>query len=111
LITNNMISNYAQLHEDSTINFPRHTKIYTDGEDEIRYTVVWEEQTIKRKIHPLNSIYSAEQSAIINAIYITWKIEGPKVIIMDSLSTMTAVLDRKRTKNSKTQTIRKLMHQ
>jgi hypothetical protein len=36
---------------------------------------------------------------------------GPKVIITDSLSTMMAVSDRKRTKNPKTQTIRKLMDQ
>jgi hypothetical protein len=64
---------------------------------EIGYAVVWEEQTIKRKIHPQNSIYSAEQLAIINAIYNTWKKEGPKMIITDSLSTMMAVSDRKRT--------------
>jgi hypothetical protein len=57
--------------------YERHTKIYTDGskkeEEEVGYAVVWEEQTIKMKIHPQNSIYSAEQSAIINAIYSTCK--------------------------------------
>jgi hypothetical protein len=50
--------------------YERHTKICTDGskkEEEVGYTVVWQEQTIKRKIHPQNSIYSGEQSAIINA--------------------------------------------
>jgi hypothetical protein len=50
-------------------------------------------------------MYSAEDSVI------TWKKEGPKVIITDSFATMMAVSDRKRTKNPKTQTIRKLMHQ
>jgi archaellum biogenesis ATPase FlaH len=56
-------------------------------------------------------MYSAEQSAIINAIYSTKKIEGPKVMITDSLSTMMVVSDRKRRKNPKTQTNRKLMDQ
>jgi ribonuclease HI len=49
--------------------------------------------------------------AIINVIQSTWKEEGPKVILTDSLSTMMAVSDRKQTKNRKTQTIRKLMDQ
>jgi hypothetical protein len=51
-------------------------KIYTDGsknEEEEGYAVVWEEQTIKRKIHLQNSIYRAEQLAIINTIYSTRK--------------------------------------
>jgi hypothetical protein len=52
-----------------------------------------------------------EQSALINAIYSTWKEEGAKVIITDSLSTMMVVSDRKRTKNPKIQTIRKLLDQ
>jgi hypothetical protein len=49
-----------------------HTKIYTDGpkiEEKVEYAVVWEQQTIKRKIHQHNSIYSAKQLAIKNAIY------------------------------------------
>jgi homospermidine synthase len=56
--------------------YKRHTKIYTDGsqkEEKDRYAVVWEKQTIKRKIHSQNSIYSADQSAIINVIYNTWR--------------------------------------
>jgi hypothetical protein len=44
-------------------------------------------------------------------MYSTWKKEGPKVKITDSLSTMIAVSDRKWTKNPKTQTIKKLMNQ
>jgi hypothetical protein len=61
--------------------YERHTQIYTDGskkeEEEVGYAVVWEEETIKKKIHPQNSIYSTEQSAIINSIYSTWKKYGP----------------------------------
>jgi ribonuclease HI len=66
--------------------------------------------SIKRRQLPQNSIYSAEQSAVINAIYST-KSKEETVIITDSLSTMIAVSDRKRTKNLKKQTIRKLIHQ
>jgi hypothetical protein len=56
--------------------YKRHTKIYTDRDgfkkvEKVRYAVVCEEQTIKRKIHPQNLICSAEQSAIINTIYST----------------------------------------
>jgi archaellum biogenesis ATPase FlaH len=54
--------------------------------EEVGYAVVWEEQTIKRKIRS-------------------------HVIITDSLSTMMALSDRKQTKNPKTQTITKLMDQ
>jgi hypothetical protein len=48
----------------------------------------------KKEDTPTGSIYSAEQSAIIRVIYSTSKEEGPKVIIMDSLSTT----NRKRAK-------------
>jgi ribonuclease HI len=94
--------------------YERHTKIYTNGskkKGKVGCAVVWKEQTIKRKMQPQNLKYSTEQLPIINAIYSTWKKEGPKVIITDSLSTVIAVSDKKRTENSKTQTIRKLMGQ
>jgi hypothetical protein len=90
--------------------YKRHTKIYTDGskkEEKDRYAVVWEKQTIKRKIHSQNSIYSADQSAIINVIYNTWRRRTEGYIH----GQMMAVSDWKRTKNHKTQTIRKLMDQ
>jgi hypothetical protein len=91
-----------------------HIKIYTNGskkEEEVGYAVVREQKTIKRKKHQHNSIYSEKQLAIKNAIYNKKKKEGPKLMITDSLSTMMAVSDRKRTKNPKTQTIRILMDQ
>jgi hypothetical protein len=107
-----MILDYAQLYENLTINvFARkqvgywkkntnaHTKIYTDGSKK-------EEKLGGGTNDKKNSIYSVEQTAIINAIYSTWKKEGPKVIITNSVNTRMAVSDRKR---SKTQIIRKLM--
>jgi hypothetical protein len=81
-----------------------HIKAYTDGskkEEKVGYAVVLPERTIKRRQLPQNSIYNVEQSAR--------KCKEKTVIITDSLSTMMAVLDRKRSKNPKTQTIRKLM--
>jgi hypothetical protein len=76
----------ARFHYMSRIlkeKYECHTKIYTDGfkkEEKVEYAVVWEEQTIKTKIHPQNSIYSTEHPAIIYAIiyniyilYNSWK--------------------------------------
>jgi hypothetical protein len=67
LNTNNMISNNAQLYEDPTIisisawkqtGYERKIRtpykdlhIGSKKEEEVGYAVVWEEQTIKRKIH------------------------------------------------------------
>jgi hypothetical protein len=51
-----------------------HSKIYTDGskkDEKAGYAVVLSDSTIRRRLFPQNSIYSAEQSAIINAIYST----------------------------------------
>jgi hypothetical protein len=66
LITKNIISNNAQLYEDPTISifawkqteYERKIRtpykdlhIGSKKEEEVGYAVVWEEQTIKRKIH------------------------------------------------------------
>jgi hypothetical protein len=95
--------------------YEHHSKIYTDGskkDEKVGYaSVVLSENTIKRRQFPQNSIYSAEQSAIINAIYSTASYNRKRVIITDSLSTIIAVSDRKRSKNPKTQLIRKLIDQ
>jgi ribonuclease HI len=69
------------------------------------------ETTIKRRQYPQNSIYSAEKSAIINAIYSTASYNQKRVIITDSISIIIPVSDRKRSKNPKTQLIRKLIDQ
>jgi hypothetical protein len=88
--------------------YKHHSKIYTDGskkEDKVGYAYAVElnENTTRRKQFPQNLIYSAEQSAIISAIYFTAKYKQKKVIITDSLSRMMAVSDRQRSKNPKTQ--------
>jgi hypothetical protein len=75
----------------------------------VGYAVVLSESTIKRRQFPQNSIYSAEESAIINAIYSTANYNQKRVSITDSLSTIIA--DRKTSKNPKTQLIRKLIDQ
>jgi hypothetical protein len=85
--------------------------LHRRAQERVGYAVVCEEQTIKRKIHPQNSIYSAEQSVIIKVIYSPWNKERPKVKTTDSFITMMGISDRKRTKNPKTHTIRKLMDQ
>jgi archaellum biogenesis ATPase FlaH len=94
--------------------YEHHSKIYTGGskkDEKVGYAVVSSESKIKRRQFPQNSIYSAEQSAIINVIYSTANYNQKQVIITDSLSTIIAVCDRKRSKNPKTQLIRKLIDQ
>jgi hypothetical protein len=85
------------------------TAQYTQTErkknEKVGYAVVLSENTIKRRQFPQNLIYSAEQSAIINAIYSTASYNQKRVIIIDSLSIIIAVSDRKRYKNPKTQLI------
>jgi ribonuclease HI len=83
-----------------------HIKIYTDGskkEDRVGYSVIWNQQK--------NKIFSAEQGAILSAIYATMVDPQRKVIATDSLSTLLAASDKKVTKNPKTRQIRKLLKQ
>jgi hypothetical protein len=50
--------------------FKHHTKIYTDGskkEEKVGYSVIWNHQEIKNRVRPQNTIFIAEQSAIITA--------------------------------------------
>jgi hypothetical protein len=94
--------------------YEHHNKIYTDEskkDEKVKYAVVLCESTIKRRQLPQNSIYSAEKSAIINAICSTASYKVKRVIVTDLLSTIIAVSDRIRSKNPKTQLIRKLIDQ
>jgi hypothetical protein len=77
--------------------------------DKVGYAVVKEEHTIKKRILPQNTVFSAEQSAIIEAIQSETNNRHEIVIITDSLSTITATESRTPTKNPKTQTIRKML--
>jgi hypothetical protein len=101
--------------KDSKLKLNKHhIKIYTDGskkDKKVGYAVVLSESTIKKRQFTQNSICSAEQSAIINAIYSTTNYNQKRVIITDSLSTIIAVSVGKRSKNPKTQLIRKLIDQ
>jgi hypothetical protein len=110
-ITNYAQSNKTQATKDYKLKlfafstkYELHSKIYTDGskkDEKVRYAVVLSENTIKRSQFPQNLIYSAEKSAIMNVIYSTASYIQKRVIIIDSLSTIIAVADRKRSKNPK----------
>jgi ribonuclease HI len=92
--------------------YENHSKIYTDGsnkDEKVGYAVVLSENTMKGRQFPQNSITSAEQSAIINAIYSTASCNQKRVIITDSLSTIIEVSDRKRSKIDETSTNIKLL--
>jgi hypothetical protein len=52
-------------------DYGKHVNIFTDGSkmgDKVVYAIVREEHTIKKRILPQNTVFSAEQSAIIVAI-------------------------------------------
>jgi hypothetical protein len=74
-------------------------------------SVIWNHQKIKKRVRPQNTIFSAEQSAIMTAIHSTIKESGIKLIATDSLSTLVAASDKKYTKIPKTWVIRKLLEQ
>jgi endonuclease/exonuclease/phosphatase (EEP) superfamily protein YafD len=61
--------------------------------DKVGYAVVKKKQTTKKRILPQNTVFNAEQSAIIE----------------DHLTTIMAAENRTPTKNPKTQTIRKML--
>jgi hypothetical protein len=93
-------------------DYGKHVKIYTDGSkmgDKVGHAIVKEEHTIKKRILPQNTVFSAEQSAIIGAIQSEKNIRHEIMIIMDSLSTIMAAESRTPTNNPKTQTVRKML--
>jgi regulator of extracellular matrix RemA (YlzA/DUF370 family) len=75
------------------------------------YAIVKEKHTIKKRILPQNTVFSAEQSAIIGAIQSKNVRRHKKVIITDSLRTIMAAVSHTTTKNPKIQTIRKMLDQ
>jgi ribonuclease HI len=74
------------------------------------FKIVTPETTIKYRKNSHTTIFSAEQEAIIKAIYIS-KGNITTVIATDSLSTMMAVEATRWTKNPKTRRIRELLDQ
>jgi ribonuclease HI len=77
--------------------------------DKVGYAVVKEEHTIKKIFLPQNTMFSVEQSAIIEAIQSEKNNRHEIVIITDSLSTIMAAANCTPTKNLKTQAIRKML--
>jgi hypothetical protein len=67
-------------------NYGIHVKICTDGSkmgDKVGNAIVKEEHTIKKRILPQNTVFSAEQSAIIDTIQSEKNSRHEIVIITD----------------------------
>jgi hypothetical protein len=77
--------------------------------DKVGYAIVKEEHTTRKRILPQNTVFSAEQYAIIGAIQSEKNNRHKIVIIRDSLSTIMAAESHTSTKNPKTRTIRKML--
>jgi hypothetical protein len=74
-------------------DYGKHVKIYTDGSkmrDTVGYVIVKEEHTIKKRILPQNTVFSAEQSGIIGAIQSEKNRKHKIVITTDFPSTIMA---------------------
>jgi hypothetical protein len=59
-------------------------------------------RTYRRRVHKQSTVCSTKQEAIIKAIWLTEGTQRDKVIITDSLSTLTAINGNNHTKNPKT---------
>jgi hypothetical protein len=86
--------------------YKHHIKVYTDGsnkEDRLGYSVIWNQQNIKKRIRPQNTFFSfsAEQSAIITVLYTTMRDPRNKLIATDSLSKLILAMDKKKRKTQK----------
>jgi hypothetical protein len=76
-------------------------KIFTDGslkDERVGYAIVTPETMIKNRMRSQTTIFSAEQEAIIKAIYIS-KGKGANVIVTDSFNTMMKVRDGQKPKD------------
>jgi ribonuclease HI len=84
--------------------YERHQKIYTDGskkDERAGYAVITPNRTYRKRVHQQSTVLSTEQEAIIKAIWLTEGTQRDKVIIIDSLSTLTAINGNNHTKNPK----------
>jgi hypothetical protein len=64
--------------------------------------VITPDQKFRKRLKPQNTVYSAEQEAIIKAIYVTQRTGGGRVIITDSVSVLMAVEGDINSKNPNT---------
>jgi hypothetical protein len=88
--------------------YERHVKIKTDGskkDERAGYAVIIPNRTYRKRLHQ----QSIEQEAIIKAIWLTEGTQSDKVIITDSLSTLTAINGNNHIKNPKTIKLREMM--
>jgi hypothetical protein len=93
-------------------NYERHEKKYTDGskkDERAGYAVMTPNRTYRRRVHQQSTVFSTEQEAIIKAIWLTEGAQRDKLIIIDSLSTLTAINGNNHTKNPKTIKLREIM--
>jgi ribonuclease HI len=92
--------------------YETHEKIYTDGskkDDRAGYAVITQNLTYRRRVHEQNTVNSTEQEAIIKAISMTEGTQHDKVIITDSMSTLTAIQGNNHTRNPKTKKLREMI--
>jgi ribonuclease HI len=90
--------------------YERHQKIYTDGskkDEREGYAVITPNRTDRKRVHQQSTVFSTEQEAIIKAIWLTEGTQRDKVIITNSLSTLTAINNH--AKNRKTIKLREMM--
>jgi hypothetical protein len=81
-------------------DYGKHVNINTDEYgDKVGYAIVKEEHTSKKRILLQNTVFSAEQSALFEAIQSEKYNRHEIVIITDSLSTIMAAENRTPTKN------------
>jgi ribonuclease HI len=68
-------------------------------------------RTYRRRVHQKSTVFSTVQEVIIKAIWLTEGTQRDKVIITDSLSTLTAINGNNHTKNPKKIKLREMMVQ
>jgi hypothetical protein len=72
-------------------------------------TMITPNRTYRRRVHLQSIVFRTEQEAIIKAIWLTDGTQRDKVIITDSLRTLTAINGNYHTKNPKTIKLREMM--
>jgi archaellum biogenesis ATPase FlaH len=75
----------------------------------IFFLVITPNRTYRRREHQQSTVFSTEQEAIIKEIWLTEETQRDKVIITDSLSTLTAINGNNHIKNPKTIRLREMM--
>jgi hypothetical protein len=80
-------------------------KIYTEcskKDEKVGCGLITTDQKFRKRLNPQNTVYSAEQEAIIKVKYVTQRTGERQVIITDSISTHMVVKGNINSKNPKT---------